>query len=582
MVALLFTSLTAVSGSGAATETPALDNFECNTAAVTATPSARVPFPATPANVLLTAGSTNGFVANPEAVRFQCSPTQTVVSGNGHSVTTPVRHPDAHLACWTIDSHALTLPLPVTLKNQFGVGALKPTAVRSLCMPSWERSTTPLTFPNAPAPPNLDAYVCYNAVQPAGTLSFKPPASARLTDQFGTITASVGAANIVCAPTAVTANGVVDVRQITNPSEYSVCFAILSAKSPATPTVSDKNQFGIGAVKLGRSTEWCVPSFVNVTPPPTTSTSAPTTTTLAPTTTTTTLSGTPTFVTGYTDPSISSPIDIAGGPDGTMWFTNFGNDSIGRITSAGTVFNYTDPSVSSPDGITAGPDGAMWFTNAGNNSIGRITTAGVITNYTDFTISSPYDIAAGSDGALWFTNFGNNSIGRITTGGAVTNYTDPSISRPDGIAAGADGALWFANTANNSIGRITTTGTVVDYTDPSISTPYRITAGPDGAMWFTNSANNSIGRITTGGTITNYTDPTGSDPQGITTGADGALWFVNYGNSAIGRITTDGTVTDDVAFPPSSIDDPVSIAVGPDAALWFTNDGNNSIGRIGP
>ena len=30
--------------------------------------------------------------------------------------------------------------------------------------------------------------------------------------------------------------------------------------------------------------------------------------------------------------------------------------------------------ISSPHGITAGPDGALWFTNFGGDSIGRITT----------------------------------------------------------------------------------------------------------------------------------------------------------------------------------------------------------------
>ena len=35
-----------------------------------------------------------------------------------------------------------------------------------------------------------------------------------------------------------------------------------------------------------------------------------------------------------------------------------------------------------PTGITAGPDGALWFTNSGNDSIGRITVAGVVTNFT--------------------------------------------------------------------------------------------------------------------------------------------------------------------------------------------------------
>ena len=38
------------------------------------------------------------------------------------------------------------------------------------------------------------------------------------------------------------------------------------------------------------------------------------------------------------------------------------------------VTNYTNPSIGSPQRITAGPDGALWFTNYANNSIGRITT----------------------------------------------------------------------------------------------------------------------------------------------------------------------------------------------------------------
>ena len=227
------------------------------------------------------------------------------------------------------------------------------------------------------------------------------------------------------------------------------------------------------------------------------------------------------------------------GPDGALWFTNAADNSIGRITTTGTVTNYTGPDQrpdgdrgrarrrpvvhqpgqqldradhhhrdghnytrrrhQRPDGITAGPDGALWFTNTGNNSIGRITTAGTVTNYTGPGISQPgrdhgrarrrpvvhqpgqqldradhhrrgrhqlhrprhhgpTEIAAGPDGALWFTSPTTTSIGRITTTGVVTNYTDAGISCPDGIAAGPDGALWFTNQGNNSIGRITTAG----------------------------------------------------------------------------------------------------------------------------
>ena len=181
--------------------------------------------------------------------------------------------------------------------------------------------------------------------------------------------------------------------------------------------------------------------------------------------------------------------------------------SIGRITTTGTVTNYRDASISEPVGIVAGPDGALWFTNEGINSIGSIgsiTTAGIVTDHTDPNIRQPGFITAGPDGALWFTNGlmkGNYSIARITTAGTVTKYTDPGLSLPFGIAAGPDGAVWFANASGRSIGRITTAGSITFYRDPRVSGPEGIAAGPDGSMWFTNagidSVPTSIGRITT-------------------------------------------------------------------------------------
>ncbi len=278
---------------------------------------------------------------------------------------------------------------------------------------------------------------------------------------------------------------------------------------------------------------------------------------------------------------INGPVGIAAGADGALWFTNYTDDSIGRITTTGTVTRYTGTGIDHPFGITAGPDGALWFTNLYNDSIGRITTSGTVTNYTGTGIDGPYGITTGSDGALWFTNTYNDSIGRISTSGTVTNYTGTGIRYPDGIAAGADGALWFANNGNNSIGRISTSGTVTNYTGTGINGPSGITAGPDGALWFTNQNNNppSIGRITTGGTVTNYTGTGISSPGAIAAGPDGALWFANsYSvstgyDASIGRITTGGTVTNFSGGGGAN-----GIAAGPDGDLWFT--GNNAIGRI--
>ena len=66
------------------------------------------------------------------------------------------------------------------------------------------------------------------------------------------------------------------------------------------------------------------------------------------------------------------PQGIAAGPDGALWFTDSGNDVIGRMTTRGKYTMQVSPGDEVSDGITAGPDGALWFTTY--NHIGRITT----------------------------------------------------------------------------------------------------------------------------------------------------------------------------------------------------------------
>jgi streptogramin lyase len=172
-----------------------------------------------------------------------------------------------------------------------------------------------------------------------------------------------------------------------------------------------------------------------------------------------------------------TPLAIALGPDGSLWFTEYwrGANKIGRITVNGEITKFPIPTDASiPSGITAGPDGAIWFTEGRGNHIGRITPSGVIT---EFPVPGPFiglnAITTGPDGNLWFTAGGgsgeapDNAIWRMTPSGTVTRFPLPAPgSAARAITVGSDGNLWFTE-SNNSIGRITTAAAITEFADVS-------------------------------------------------------------------------------------------------------------------
>ncbi|MFH8589837.1 hypothetical protein ACH4GP_36620 [Streptomyces celluloflavus] len=151
------------------------------------------------------------------------------------------------------------------------------------------------------------------------------------------------------------------------------------------------------------------------------------------------------------------PWDVAAGPDGNLWFTEYDRGLVGQITPGGAITEYPLPTPDGgPTGITAGPDGNVWFTEYDSGMIGRITPDGAITDYRIPSPNSfPWGITAGPDGNLWFTEYNNGVIGQITADGSITEHPLTNTgSGPTGITAGPDGNLWFVESTGNQIGQI--------------------------------------------------------------------------------------------------------------------------------
>ena len=68
------------------------------------------------------------------------------------------------------------------------------------------------------------------------------------------------------------------------------------------------------------------------------------------------------------------PSGITVGPDGNIWFTEFLNGTVGRITPSGIMTEFPLPSFRAVSGIAAGPDGNLWLTEQSSpDLIGRFT-----------------------------------------------------------------------------------------------------------------------------------------------------------------------------------------------------------------
>lgn len=345
-------------------------------------------------------------------------------------------------------------------------------------------------------------------------------------------------------------------------------------------------------------------------------------------------------VTTFGDSFVRDVRDSVLGPDGNVWFTNDGGNSIGTMNPAGMFTLHTSPAMSSPWGIASGPDGNLWFTNRRGNSIGRITPAGVVTTFTDASIKNPEGITAGADGNLWFVNpdAAGSTVGRITPAGVVTSFGGVG-KHPTSIVSGPEGDLWIASTAcfntvcsgvasitrvttagaatpvatsgtpagftgaadlavdgsstvwfteGTTVGRITSSGVLSTFTAAAITDAGSIVLGSDGNLWFAAGAG-TIGRVTPAGVVTTFDDTTGTRAVGLAADPAGKVWFAHNGGcratavcdvASIGSITTAGVVSTQVDG--SSIATPDAIAIGLDGNLWFTNRGSDSIGRITP
>jgi virginiamycin B lyase len=134
-------------------------------------------------------------------------------------------------------------------------------------------------------------------------------------------------------------------------------------------------------------------------------------------------------VTQHASDGVLNPLGIATGADGNLWVTGASDDVVAKVTTDFEITPFPIPgsTFNTPNQIAAGPDGALWFTefglgssldNTGGNKIGRITVDGAIRQFKIPTVSSgPAGIAPGAHGTIWFTEQLGDKLGHLAARG---------------------------------------------------------------------------------------------------------------------------------------------------------------------
>lgn len=247
-----------------------------------------------------------------------------------------------------------------------------------------------------------------------------------------------------------------------------------------------------------------------------------------------------------------------------------------------TKFDVLAAHIGPLEDIVAGPDGSMWFSDSADSTIGRSLLDGHVSTFSVAPLI-PQWIAFGGNGKLYFDQCTSQIIA-MSVRGVTNKYRIPSGSPACGaLVKGAEGDVWFAE--DDHVARISVTGIVSEYpfTD-AVAEGEGIALAPDGGIWFTEQGVNAIHRIDPRtGTIRNDDiDGAGQcGPDGITAGPDGDVWFdCTAAPMSIGHMTGSGAVS--LVNVPFSVGGLKAIEVGPDGDPWFINLQAGTIAELDP
>jgi hypothetical protein len=299
----------------------------------------------------------------------------------------------------------------------------------------------------------------------------------------------------------------------------------------------------------------------------------------------------------FTGSFLKQPNAIAIDGAGNVLIANAGNNSVSKLTSAGTLATgspFTGGGLNSPYKIAIASSGNVWVTNNDVSSgVSVFTSAGAPLSGSPFFGSLGLADGIGIDGSdnVWLPNSNNSVTVFDKNGTEVVNspFTDSSLNVPAGIAIDANGNAWIANaggTSGSTVTVLSSSGVAVPgspYSGGGLYNPYAIAMDSYDNAFVTDYATDSVTELNSNGNPSVNSPITGGGlhgPDAIAVDSAGTAWVSNYASGVTG-INANGTVlSSPTGFTSSAMLTSAtnSIAVDGSGNVWVAgSSGGNDI-----